>query len=159
MWLIRNLLKLKAGSLRKSIIYNTSIYWWEKNVKDNVRILVGIDGSTNSKRALVEAVSCAKNFSGFVKVITVYKRGMAENAQELLEEAKQYLEEKGVDYTTEAILGSNPARALRTTSEHENFDLIVVGSRGWGSKASILLGSVSRQVVANAECNVLVVKK
>jgi nucleotide-binding universal stress UspA family protein len=130
-----------------------------KNVKDEVRILVGVDGSSNSKRALVEAVSCAKTFSGFVKVIMVYKRGMAEKAEEVLEEAKQYLEEKGVKYSTSAILGSNPARALQTTAEHENFDFIVVGSRGWGSKASILLGSVSRQVVANAECNVLVVKK
>ncbi len=126
---------------------------------DKVRILVGIDGSNNSKRALVEAVSCAKNFSGFVKVIMIHKRGMAEKAEKVLEEAKQYLEEKGVEHSTTAILGSNPARALRTTSENENFDLIVVGSRGWGSKASILLGSVSRQVVANAECNVLVVKK
>ena len=130
-----------------------------KKVKDNVRILVGIDGSANSKRALIEAVSCAKNLAGYVKVITVYKRGMAEKAEEVLEEAKQYLEEKGIEFTTSAILGSNPARALRTTAEQENFDLIVVGSRGWGSKASILLGSVSRQVVANAECNILVVKK
>jgi len=128
-------------------------------VKDKVRILVGVDGSNSSKRALVEAVSCAKNFSGSVKVITIYKRGMAEKAEEVLKEAKQYLEEKGVEYYTVAILGSNPARALKTTAEHENFDLIVVGNRGWGSKASILLGSVSRQVVANAECNVLVVKK
>ena len=128
-------------------------------MKDKVRILVGVDGSSNSKRALVEAVSCAKNFAGSVKVITVYKRGMAEKAEEILQEAKQYLEEKKVEYTTSAILGSNPARALQTTAEHEIFDLIVVGSRGWGSKASILLGSVSRQVVANAECNVLVVKK
>jgi nucleotide-binding universal stress UspA family protein len=58
-----------------------------------------------------------------------------------------------------AILGSNAARALQNTAEHENFDLIVVGSRGLGSKVSILLGSVSRRVVANANCNVLVVKK
>jgi len=128
-------------------------------VKDKVRILVGVDGSSNSKRALVTAVTIAKCFSGSVKVITVYKRGMAEKAKEIMEEAKQYLEEKKVEYSTSAILGSNPARALRTIAEHENFDLIVVGSRGWGSTASILLGSVSRQVVANAECNVLVVKK
>lgn len=128
-------------------------------MKDKIRILVGVDGSNSSKRALVEAVSCAKNFSGTVKVITVYKQGMAEKAEEVLKEAKQYLDEKGVEYSTAAILGSNPARALRTIAEHENFDLIVVGNRGWGSKASILLGSVSRRVVANAECNVLVVKK
>jgi nucleotide-binding universal stress UspA family protein len=145
--------------LRKSIIFNSSLIIVGKKVKDKVRILVGVDGSSSSKRALVEAVSCAKNLSGFVKVIMVHKRSIVEKAEKVLEEAKQYLEEKGVEHAAKAILGSNPARALITTSEHEDFDLIVVGSRGWGSKASILLGSVSRQVVADAECNVLVVKK
>ena len=128
-------------------------------MKAKVRILVGVDGSDISKRALAEAVTIAKCFSGSLKVITVYKRGMEKKTEEIMEEAKQYLEEKEVEYTTSAILGSNPARALQTTAEHENFDLIVVGSRGLGSKVSMLLGSVSRQVVANADCNVLVIKK
>ena len=128
-------------------------------MKAKVRILVGVDGSDISKKALAEAVTIAKCFSGSLKAITVYKRGMENKAEEILEEAKHYLEENKVEYTTSAILGSNPARALQNTAGHENFDLVVVGSRGWGSKASILLGSVSRQVVANAECDVLVVKK
>ena len=53
----------------------------------------------------------------------------------------------------------NPARALQTIAKQDNFDPIVLGNRGLGSKASLLLGSVSRQVVADAECNVLVIKK
>jgi nucleotide-binding universal stress UspA family protein len=127
-------------------------------MKDKIRILVGVDGSNNSDRALLEAVAIAKKFMGFIKIITVYGRGREKKAGEVIEHAKFYLENE-VEYTTVSILGSNPARALRNTAERENFDLIVVGSRGLGSKASILLGSVSRQVVANAECNVLVVKK
>ena len=125
---------------------------------DKIRILVGVDGSNHSDRALLEAVTIAKRFSGSVKVITVYGRGMEKKANEVIEHAKFYLENE-VEYTTSLILGSNPARALRNMAEHENFDLIVVGSRGLGSTASILLGSVSKRVVANAECNVLVVKK
>jgi nucleotide-binding universal stress UspA family protein len=127
-------------------------------MKDKIRILVGVDGSNNSDRALLEAVAIAKKFMGFIKIITVYGRGREKKAGEVIEHAKFYLENE-VEYTAVSILGSNPARALRNTAERENFDLIVVGSRGLGSKASILLGSVSRQVVANAECNVLVVKK
>ena len=127
-------------------------------MNDKVRILVGVDGSNYSDRALLEAVTIAKRFSGSIKIITVYGRGMEKKAKEVIEHAKFYLEHE-VEFTTSSILGSNPARALRTIAEQENFDLIVVGSRGWGSKASILLGSVSRQVVANAECNILVVKK
>jgi nucleotide-binding universal stress UspA family protein len=126
-------------------------------MKDRIRILVGVDGSNHSDRALLEAATIAKRFAGSVKVITVHGRGMEKKAKEILEHAKLYLENE-VEYTTSSILGSNPARALRNVAEHENFDLIVVGSRGLGSKASIVLGSVSRRVVANADRNVLVVK-
>ena len=126
-------------------------------MNDKIRILVGVDGSNYSDRALLEAVTIAKRFSGSVKVITVYGRGMEKKANEVIEHAKFYLENE-VEYTTSSILGSNPARALRNLVEHEKFDLVVVGSRGLGSTASFLLGSVSKRVVANVECNVLVVK-
>jgi nucleotide-binding universal stress UspA family protein len=69
------------------------------------------------------------------------------------------LEKEKVEYKTISILGSNPARALQSIAKEENFDLIVVGNRGLGGTASLLLGSVSRQVVTDAVCNVLVVKK
>jgi nucleotide-binding universal stress UspA family protein len=45
-----------------------------ENMQDKVRILVGVDGSESSRRALVEAVSLAKKFSGYLKAITVYGR-------------------------------------------------------------------------------------
>jgi len=50
------------------------------------------------------------------------------------------------------------AKILDTKAKEEKFDLIAIGSRGLGNTASMLLGSVSRQVVSNAQCNVLVVK-
>ena len=126
---------------------------------DNIKILLGIDGSENSKKALMEAATIAKKCVGSIKVITVYKQGMEAKAEAIINEAKQMLEKEKVDYATISILGSNPARALEHIANNEKFDLIVVGSRGLGSKASILLGSVSRQIVATANCNVLVVKQ
>jgi nucleotide-binding universal stress UspA family protein len=128
-------------------------------VFDKIRILVGMDGSLHSKKALEEAVTIARRFSGSIKVITVYDQGMEKKAEKIIEEAKQYLEKEGVEFSLASVLGSNPARALQNIAKQEKFDLIVVGSRGLGSTASILVGSVSRQVVANAECSVLVVKK
>jgi len=126
---------------------------------DRMKILVGTDGSEHSKKAFIEAVNIAKRFSGFVKVITVHKQGMEKEAEKILEELEQHLKKEKIDYSLSSILGSNPSRALVNTAKHENFDLIVVGSRGLGSAASILLGSVSRQVISKAHCDVLVVKK
>mgnify|MGYP001113664121 CR=1 FL=1 len=128
-------------------------------MKDGMRILVGIDGSKHSELALMEAIKIARRFSGMVKVITVYKQGMDGRAREILEEAAAFLKEARVEFSLSSILGSNPSRALIYTARHENSDLIVVGSRGLGSAASLLLGSVSRQVVTKAYCDVLVVKK
>jgi len=128
-------------------------------MKEKMKILVGVDGSDYSTWALMEAISIAKKFSGHVKVITVYKRGHKDEATKTQIKAKQLLEEEKIDSSQSSILGSNPSRALVDTAKNENFDLIVVGSRGLGSAASFLLGSVSKQVVSKASCNVLVVKK
>jgi len=128
-------------------------------MKDKMRILVGVDGSDYSTWALMEAISIAKKFSGHVKVITVYKRGSIDEATKIQLKAKQLLEEEQIDSSLSAILGSNPSRAMVDTAKNENFDLIVVGSRGLGSAAAFLLGSVSKQVVSKASCDVLVVKK
>lgn len=128
-------------------------------MKDKMRILVGVDGSDNSTWALMEAISISKKFSGHVKVITIYKRGGVDGATKTQLKAKQLLGEEEIDSSLEAILGSNPSRALVDTAKNENFDLIVVGSRGLGNAAAFLLGSVSKQVVSKASCDVLVVKK
>ncbi len=128
-------------------------------MKEKMKILVGVDGSDNSTWALMEAISIAKKFSGHVKVITVYKRGGIDEATKTQLKVKQLLEEEEIDSSLESILGSNPSRALVDTAQNEKIDLIVVGNRGLGNAAAFLLGSVSKQVVTKASCDVLVVKK
>ena len=73
-------------------------------------------------------------------------------------EVKETLNRERVRYEVELVLGSNPAKILENTAKKEAFDVIVVGSRGLGNTVAFLLGSVSKQVVSNANCNVLVVK-
>jgi len=128
-------------------------------MNDRVRILVGYDGSLQSKKALKEAIILAEHFSGFVRVVNVYQKGKKEEAEEAILEAEQSLKQEKVTHDSLLVLGSNPAETLVIMAKQENFELIVVGSRGLGHKVSILLGSVSKQVVSNANCNVLVVKK
>ena len=124
-----------------------------------MRILVGYDASLQSKKALNEAITIAREFSGYIKVIHVYGRGMKEKAEVNVIEVKETLNQEKASYDVEIIQGSDPAKILENTAKRENFDLIIVGSRGLGTTVSMLLGSVSRQVVSNAQCNVLVAKK
>jgi nucleotide-binding universal stress UspA family protein len=126
---------------------------------DKIRILVGVDGSVQSKKALAEAISIAKHFSGFVNAVTVYEKGQEKKAQTVIDEAKQVLSSEDIKFDVSMVAGSNTAKILESYAKKENFDLIVVGSRGLGGRVSLLLGSVSKQVVGNAYCNVLVVKK
>ena len=55
------------------------------------------------------------------------------------------------------VLG-HPAEAIVDYSTQENFDLIVIGNRGRGGVASLLLGSVSAHVVHHSPVPVLIVK-
>jgi nucleotide-binding universal stress UspA family protein len=127
-------------------------------MKDKIRILIGYDASLQSKKALNEAITIAKRFSGFIKVVGVYGKGYQEKAETSVIEVKETLKREKIEYEIELVQGSNPAKTIETTAKNENFDLIAIGNRGLGNTASMLLGSVSRQIVSNAQCNVLVVK-
>lgn len=56
------------------------------------------------------------------------------------------------------VIGGRPERAIVAEAERFNADLVVVGARGQGSITATLLGSVSRAVVDDASCSVLVVR-
>ena len=124
---------------------------------DKIRILVGYDESLQSRKALKEAINIANCFSGFIKVVYVYGKGMEDKAEAAVIEVKETLKKAKVEHGVSLVLGSNPAKTLIVTAKQENFDLIAVGSRGLGNTMSLLLGSVSKEVVTNAYCNVLVV--
>ena len=149
---------LRRNCERKHIILLMCKIHVGLEMQDRIRILVGYDDSLQSKKALNEAITIAKKFSGFIKVISVYARGMLEKAETSVIEVKETLKRGEVAYEVELVQGSNPAKILDTKAKEENFDLIAIGSRGLGNTASMLLGSVSRQIVSNAQCNVLVVK-
>jgi len=125
---------------------------------DKIRILVGYDDSLQSRKAFTEAITIARCFSGFVKVVYVYGKGMEGKAETAVIEVKENLKKAEVEHDVSLVLGSNPAKALLIIAKQENFALIAVGSRGLGNTMSMLLGSVSKQIVTNAHCNVLVVK-
>jgi nucleotide-binding universal stress UspA family protein len=134
------------------------------------KILVGIDGSENSKRAAFAAASLAGLFKGTVTLVSVVKPGeyslavedkaFIENLKEfhndLVETVMEEVKRTDIEVDTRIELGT-PWKELTKLSKEGHYDLIVVGSRGIGQVAEFLIGSNSTRVVQHSEVPVLVV--
>ena len=80
-----------------------------------------------------------------------------EEAKAILENAVKEAGELPCEIHTELIEGS-PAQAIIDVAATRKSDLIVMGSRGLGTLAGLLLGSTTQKVVAHAACPVLIVR-
>ena len=135
------------------------------------KILVPVDGSAGSDRAVAQAVSIAGSCGA--KLIFLYVANinqLAINAylsdailsavrkagQVILDRAENMMP-SGIEYETYSETGS-PAVTILEFEKRLGVDLIVMGSRGLGLIKGVLLGSVSQYVVEQAQCPVLVVK-
>jgi nucleotide-binding universal stress UspA family protein len=132
------------------------------------KILVPIDGSGNSKRALLEAIKIAKMTSGFITLLHVQNnrsamlqspnplnKNIAQNS--LLVDGQRSVRAEGIHVESMLLEGNIIDTILRVAKE-ENFDLIVIGARGLSKLEEILMGSVSHGVVEKASCPVIVTK-
>jgi nucleotide-binding universal stress UspA family protein len=134
-------------------------------------VVVGVDGSEASKDALRWAVRYARMAGTTVEVVTAwyfpasYGWGPTPAISEVDLEGdaraalKQTLEEvvatEGpVTVQTQVVQGPPALALLRVAADA---DLLVVGSRGHGAFAGMLLGSVSEHCVHHATCPVVVV--
>jgi nucleotide-binding universal stress UspA family protein len=131
-----------------------------------MRLLVGFDGSDGGHDALEAARLLGSEAGAGVAVAAVLFGGPmpidlagladeeAESAEPLFEEARQKLE--GLDLETRAYGGGSPAAILTMLAEREEFDAIVVGSPHRGALGRVLIGSVARNLLSGAPCDVLV---
>jgi nucleotide-binding universal stress UspA family protein len=132
------------------------------------RIVVGFDGSEQSRKALARAADIA-NGATLAVVSAVHVEGFlggaispidpaeAEARTKALAEAREYLEGRGI--TGDFIEGNgNPGDVLVQEAKESDADLIVVGTRGRNAAKRVVLGSVSTNVVHHAPCDVLVVR-
>lgn len=134
-------------------------------------ILVAVDGSQAATEALEEAIELARGTGARLTLISVavppsrrfgwpyfipYPTDdvLKREAQEVLERAEALVPE-GVPVSTVARLGPAAAAILDRVEQGEH-DLVVMGSRGLGRAGSLLLGSVSRAVLANSTVPVLI---
>ena len=136
-------------------------------------IVVGIDGSKGSEAALRFAGAEAELRDVPLRVVTawyvpagVYAGGFVPTMDSIdyrswqRETAERQLKDVlGADRAARSelvVAEGTPAAVLR--DESEGAELLVVGSRGHGGFAGLLLGSVSQQCAAHAQCPVVIVR-
>jgi nucleotide-binding universal stress UspA family protein len=136
-------------------------------------IIVGVDGSDSSKGALDWAYEEAVHHGASLSVIAAfnppalpmtppygsvppegYESQPRRDALDLLDRLIGPLEAKDPAVDIRTVEEGSPAKVLIERSKEA--DLLVVGSRGHGGFAGMLLGSVSQHLVAHAECPVVV---
>jgi nucleotide-binding universal stress UspA family protein len=71
--------------------------------------------------------------------------------------AERTVDALGIDARTRAERGDPRVEICRVAAEG-GFDLVVVGSHGWGLLHRVMMGSVSHHVLHHAPCPVLVVR-
>jgi len=82
---------------------------------------------------------------------------LTDTANELLAKAKARAEARGVRRVHTEVHVGEPAEAILSLAKERNADAIVLGKRGEGRLAGLLLGSISQKVVTLAHCAVIVI--
>ena len=139
------------------------------------KILVGVDFSENSARALDAAIFYASKFGASIDLVhavsspipVIYAYDVALPASVLcdvrnaakarLESDRERVEAAGIEVTTH--LAETPAdAAINQIAAEVEPDLLIMGTRGHTGLKHVLLGSVAERTMRHAPCSVLVVK-
>ena len=137
-------------------------------------IVVGVDGSDESKEALRWALEEARLRDATVRAVYAWRDpyvlapgfglpedfefdALRERAVETLDAVVAEVAGKTSHVPVEGVVAEGPAGSVLVQAA-EGAELLVVGSRGHGGFVGLLLGSVSQQCVTHAPCPVLVVR-
>ena len=137
-------------------------------------IVVGVDGSSGSRKALTWAAAEAAGHGADLVVVNVWEHTLLppagsvsvsehyvpdpsqRTAEDLLQVIKEELGEDPPVLVQPQVKQGTPAKVL--IEQSADADLLVVGKRGHGGFAGLVMGSVSQHVAAYARCPVTVVR-
>lgn len=142
------------------------------------RMLVAVDGSEQSKKALEFAADLAKRYEAEMHLIHVTQPLVADDVfalgavavpvnasleeldevgQKVLEAAVEIVEGAGLSTPITELSHGDPGRQIVSYAEDNGVDLIVMGTRAMGGFSSLLIGSVSDKVNHKAPCTCITV--
>ena len=122
-------------------------------------IVVAVDGSSTSERALEVAVDLARYRSAELVLAYARNHGIITEVDRRIAELELQLEQGGLRVSTivkESFLGEE-AVMIAEVARDLGADLIVVGSRGRTPVTGLVLGSVSQRILHETPCPTLIV--
>ena len=133
------------------------------------KILIPIDGSEQSTESALQGAELAQIIGATVTLFHVVPvlpvdrfrsiviDEIKVQGKEILKQAEQDIAKFEVPVDTDMVPG-HPADAIVLKARLEEYDLIIMGSKGLGAVKIYLLGSVSSTVSKHAHCSVLIVR-
>ncbi len=139
------------------------------------KILMAMDGSEPAFKAMGVAADLARSLKakltlGYVRYIPIaypaefagtgvdaFEEEERQWGMQMLKDAERRASELGVT-SDNIVLSGSPAEALADWAGSQEYDLVVVGSRGRGAVTRVLLGSVADRLVHICKTPVLVVR-
>jgi nucleotide-binding universal stress UspA family protein len=135
------------------------------------KVLLAADGSDHSIRAASHAVKIAQIDQGKIDIVYAVdgktskedvlhgldKYEVKKERQEKLLPVIEVIEEAGLEYETHVVHGE-PGPAIVDFANRNEYDFVVVGSRGLNQVQTMILGSVSHKIAKRVHCPVLIVK-
>ena len=136
-----------------------------------MNILVPLDGSKYSEKALLHACDMAKNYQSRLILLYVVEKLISINpldrkaylgmlrkvGNNVLVKGKKTAIKQGIDSKI-VLKEGNIANEIIKLAKKEQCNLIIVGNKGLGATARFFLGSVSNKLANNSPCSILIVK-
>jgi nucleotide-binding universal stress UspA family protein len=136
-----------------------------------MNILVPLDGSKYSEKALLHACDMAKNYKSHLILLYVVEKLISINlldrkeylkilrkfGNNVLIKAKKTTTLQGIDSKI-IMKEGNITNEIIKLAKKEQCNLIIVGSKGLGATLRFFLGSVSNKLANNAPCSIFIVK-
>ena len=136
-----------------------------------LKILVPVDGSEYSNKALLHACELAKNLNSSITLIYVVEKTIPINlldrkeylnllrrfGEKTLKKSKKITLQKGIN-SKEILKEGNIVNEIVKVAKNGKYNLIITGNKGLGATARLFLGSVSNKLANNSPCSILIVK-
>jgi len=153
------------GSVTKKVImYAVCPTLIVKKLSSLSNLLVCVDGSKNSIKALKYALGLAEKLRAKVTLLNVQDQKLYKASPKTAKEIGDKILSKSLVEAGKTKIKIDkrlefgvPSDKIVEVAEQGNYDLIILGSRGLGTIRRFLLGSVSDDVSHKAKCSVLII--